>query len=102
MRRIGIVFWNSMGMAGLSSLLRERPHESYRPLDPRLQLVVVLDALRLDRHPIPHRPAGDVELPDVWLQQRRLPLVGAEAGDEPVLPDPGQGVAVEHEADTPE
>src|SRR4051794_27473388 len=48
-----------------SHLLRERPHEPRRPLNPIRQLVVVLDALRLDRHPIPHRPTGDVERPDV-------------------------------------
>src|SRR5262249_35356245 len=77
-------------------------HELHRPLDPRPQLVVVLDAFRLDRHPIPHRPAGDVEPPDVRLPQRRFPLVGAEAGDEPVLPDPGECVAMEEEADAAE
>src|SRR6478672_714508 len=80
----------------------QRPHELRRPPDPHIQLIVVLYAFRLDRHPISHRPAGDVERPDVRLPLRRLPLVGAEAGDEPVLPGPDQGVAVEEEADAPE
>src|SRR6185295_1671730 len=56
----------------------------------------------LDRHPISHRPAGDVKRPDVLLPQRRFPLVRAEAGDEPVLPDPGHCVAVEEAADAAE
>src|SRR5262245_43828674 len=85
-----------------SHLLRERPYELDGPLDPRLQLVVVLDAFRIDSDPIPHRLAGDVERPDVRLQQRRFPLVEAEAGDEPVLPDPDECVAVEEEADAAE
>src|ERR1043166_5878218 len=74
----------------LLSLRRQLPHEPHGPLNPALQLVVVLDALRLDHHPIPHRPAGDVERPDVRLPQRHFPLVRAEAGDQAVLPDPYQ------------
>ena len=69
-------------------ILRQLPHEFHRPLNPARQMAVVLDAFRLDQHPALHRPAGDVELPDVRLPQRRLPFVGAEPGDERVLPDP--------------
>src|SRR5262249_2051834 len=88
--------------ARLLVLGRRRLHELQRQADPAGQLAITLDPLRLDRHPIPHRPASDVEWPDVRLQQRRFPLVGAEAGDEPVLPDPGQYVAVDEEADAAE
>src|SRR5690348_10403782 len=88
--------------ARLLLLHRQRLHELQRPVDPDGQLVVVHDAIRLNRHPIPHRPAGDVKRPDVRLPKRRLALIRAEAGDEPVLPDPGQGVAVEQEADAAE
>src|SRR5688500_9017515 len=42
-----------------SHLLRQRPHEFHRTPGPSLQLVIILDAFRLDQHPIPHRPAGD-------------------------------------------
>src|SRR3712207_3694009 len=52
MRRIGIVFWNSTGTTGLPSLLRQCPHELRRPVEPPRQLVVVLDPLRLDGHPV--------------------------------------------------
>src|SRR5262249_40253138 len=51
---------------GLPLLLPwQLPHELHGPLNPVLQLLVVLDASRLDRHPIPHRPAGDIERPNV-------------------------------------
>src|SRR5262245_47402048 len=82
----------------LLSLCWQLSHELHRSLNPALQLVVVLDALRLDHHPIPHRPAGDVERSDVRLPQRHFPLVRANADDQAVLPDPRQGIAVEEEA----
>src|SRR5438270_635769 len=88
--------------ARLLLLRRQRLHEPQRQVDPTYQLVLVLDPLRPDRHPFSHRLAGDVERPDVRLLQRRFPLVGAEAGDEPVLPDPDECVAVDEEADAAE
>src|SRR5947208_2522315 len=84
--------------ARLLLLRRQCLHELQRQVDPAGQLVVALDPLRLDRRPIPHRPAGDVERPDVRLSQRCFPLVGAEAGDEPVLADSDECVAVDEEA----
>src|ERR1043166_6039145 len=77
-------------------------HELHGPLYPDLQLLVVLDALRLDSHPFPHWPAGDVERPNVRLTQRRFPLVGANTGDEPVLPNPNQRISVDEKADAAE
>src|SRR5262249_49381035 len=43
-----------------------------------------------------------VELPDVGLQERLLALVGAEPGDQRVLPDADEDVAVKEEADAAE
>lgn len=77
---------------------RQRPHKLRRSLDSSVQLVVVHDALRLDRHPIYHRLAGDVEHPDMRLPQRCLGLVGTDAGDESVLPDADKHVAVNKDA----
>src|SRR3954451_3642178 len=64
--------------ARLLLLRRQRPDELHRPLNPAAQLLVVLDAFRPDQHPIPHRPAGDVELLDVRLLQRLFALLLAE------------------------
>jgi len=52
------------------SLRRQRLHKLQRPLDPILQLVVVLDAFWLDQHPALHRPAREIELLDVRFLQR--------------------------------
>src|SRR5262249_37615129 len=80
----------------------QRPDELRRPLDPAAQLVVTLDAFRLDQHPALHRPAGDVELLDVRPLQRIIAIVRAEPDDEAVFPDADQQVAVEQEADPAE
>src|SRR5262249_6256047 len=48
----------------------QRPHELGGSLDPAGQLIVLFDALRPDHDPALHRPAGDVELPDMRLPQR--------------------------------
>src|SRR5436190_10628366 len=58
---------NPIGLIRLH-LLRKCPHELQCPLDPAGQQAIPLDALRLDQHPALHRPAGDVERPNVRLQ----------------------------------
>src|ERR1700730_7666167 len=80
----------------------QRPHKLHRPLDPALQLVIFPDALRLDHDPSLHRLASDVEFLDVRLQQRILVTVRADTGNQRVLPDADEHVAVEKEADAAE
>src|SRR5262245_12521066 len=77
-------------------------HELRCPLDPAAQLLVALDTFRPDQHPALHGPTSDVELLDMRLQQGQVALVGAEPGDERILPDADEHVAVEQEADAAE
>src|SRR5262249_7867964 len=77
-------------------------HELRRPLDPAAHLLVALDTFQPDRHPSLHGPTSDVELLDMRLQQGQVVLVGAEPGDERILPDADEHVAVEQEADAAE
>src|SRR5262249_52901961 len=49
-----------------------------------------------------HGPTSDVELLDMRLQQGQVALAGAEPGDERILPDADEHVAVEQEADAAE
>lgn len=80
------------------SIPRQIAHEFHRKLDPTCQLLIILDTLRLDGYPILDRPAGDVEYPNVRLPHCRFTLVGAETGDESVLPDSDKHVAVNEDA----
>jgi len=72
------------------SLRRQRLSRTSTPADPVLQLFVFHDAFWLDHHPIPHRPAGDVESSDVRLQKRIFALIWTEAGDQGVLQTPAR------------
>src|SRR6516164_6697047 len=74
-------------------------HELRCPLDPTAQLLVALDTFRPDQHPALHGPTSDVELRDMRLQQGQVALVGAEPGDERILPDADEHVAAEQEPD---
>src|SRR5262249_8173884 len=92
-----------IGFIGLVSSLfcGQCLHKLRRPLNPAAQLIVALDASRADQHPALHRFAGEVERPDVRLQQRIIALIGIEPDDERILPDADKQVAVEQEADAP-
>ena len=65
-----------------SLLPRQLPDELHRPLNPPLQLVIVLDALWLNQRPSCHRPARDIELLDEGLFQRLLWLLWVELDDQ--------------------
>src|SRR5262245_18637401 len=83
-------------------LRRQLSDESHSSLDPATQLVVILDAFRLDQHPALHRPAGDVELLDVRFLQSLVALLRAQPHDEAVLPNADEHVAAGQEADAGE
>src|SRR5262249_47922878 len=93
-----------IGFIGLVSSLfcGQRPDELHRPLIPGAHLLTILDAFRPDQHPIPHRPAGDVDLLDVRLLQRLFTPLLAEPHHQRVLPDADEQVAVQQEADPAE
>ena len=74
------------------------PDELDRPLNPLRQLVIFLDALRLDQHPIPHRPAGEVKFPDVRLQSAFVTIFRVEPDNLRVFPDADKRVAVNEDA----
>jgi hypothetical protein len=76
-------------------LCRQCPDKLHRPLDPVGQLLVGLDARRLDRYLALQRSAGDVELPDARLLQGVLVSVRVEADEQPLLPDAHAHVAVQ-------
>src|SRR3954453_10401544 len=71
--------------------------ELNRQAYPVTQPAIVRHALRPDRHPALHRPAGDVERPDVRVPPRRLRLVRPEPCDQGVLPDADAHVAAQQE-----
>src|SRR5690606_36097865 len=54
------------------------------------------------QHPIPHRPPGDVKLPDMWFLQCCFPCVGADSGNESILTDSDEKVSMEQEAEAAE
>src|SRR6516165_9855988 len=78
------------------------PNEFQRALNPLVQLFIVYDALGLYQHPALHRLASDVEFLDVRFEHRMFVLVRTNAGDERVLPNPDEHVAVEKKADPAE
>src|SRR5262249_39180502 len=77
-----------------SSLLWQRLYERRRPPAPVRQLVVVLEAIRLDHDPTFHWFAGDIELPDIWFGKYIIEFVVTKTNDHRVLPNTDQHVSI--------
>src|SRR6516164_8680254 len=109
MRSRGMVLWNDTAMPTSVAVERRRPvwllrrqlpDELHRPLDPALQLLVVLDTFQADHDPPLHRaPPPDFELADLGFLQRLVALLRAEPDEQRVLPDADEHVAVQQKAD---